>query len=51
MDLIPQNVSALATILGAEPEVITKFLTEAEAAEEVKPFAASLGSLKVFFVY
>ncbi|GAA4393552.1 hypothetical protein [Hymenobacter koreensis] len=48
MELIQENVSALATKLGATPEVITKFLTDAAAAEEVKPFATSLSALQVF---
>lgn len=48
MDLIPENVSALAAKLGAEPEVIAKFLTDAAASEEVKPFAEKLGTLHVF---
>lgn len=48
MDLIQENVSALASKLGVEPEVIAKFLTDAHASEEVKPFAESLGSLHIF---
>jgi hypothetical protein len=48
MELILENVSALATKLGTEPEIITKFLTDAAATEEVKPFAEKLGKLQVF---
>jgi hypothetical protein len=48
MELIQENVSALATKVGTTPEVITKFLTDAQAAAEVKPFADSLGLLEVF---
>lgn len=48
MELIKENVSALATKLGADAEVITKFLTDATAAAEVKPFADLLGTLEVF---
>jgi hypothetical protein len=48
MDLIKENVSALATKLGSTPEVITKFLTDAAASEEVKPFADTLGTLQIF---
>lgn len=48
MDLIAENVSALAAKLGTEPDIITKFLTNAEAAADIKPFADSLGTLQVF---
>lgn len=48
MELIQENVSALATKLGSTPEVITKFLTDAAAAAEVKPFADTLGIIEVF---
>jgi len=48
MDLIQENVSALGTKLGVAPEVLTKFLTDAAASEEVKPFAESLPKLHVF---
>jgi hypothetical protein len=47
MDLNQTTVSSLAATLRTTPEVLTKFLTEAEASEEVKPFAATLGSLQV----
>lgn len=43
MELIEQHVSALAAKLGSTPEVITKFLTDASASEEVK-----LDTLEVF---
>lgn len=43
MELIQEHVSALATKLGSTPEVITKFLTDASASEEVK-----LDALEVF---
>lgn len=48
MELIEQHVSALAEKLGTTPEVMTKFLSDASAAEEVKPFVDSLGGLHVF---
>ena len=48
MELILENVSALATKLGTEPDIITKFLTDAAASEEVKPFADKLGTLQIF---
>lgn len=48
MDLNQTTVSSLAATLRTTPEVLTKFLTEAEASEEVKPFAATLGGLQVF---
>jgi hypothetical protein len=46
--LIEENVSVLAAKLGSTPGIITKFLTDAAASEEVKPFADTLGTLHVF---
>lgn len=48
MELIQENVSALASKFGVQPEVLTKFLTDASAAEEVKPLAEALPGLQVF---
>lgn len=48
MEFIQENVSALAAKIGSTPEVLQKFLSDAAAAEEVKPFAESLGLLEVF---
>lgn len=48
MELIQENVSALAGKFGIDAGVLTKFLADATAAEEVKPFADSLGLFEVF---
>jgi hypothetical protein len=48
MELIPENVSVLAEKLGTQPDIITKFLTDAAAEADFKPFADSLGALHIF---